>query len=176
MMTVGAMVLLGYTILATNRSSLTHGVILRQTEIGIYMISLAISRIEAASGKSFDENSIKNRVIWTSGLTSKSDFGPDHQGTDTAEVHNTDIDFDDFDDFDDLIDTTFVQGVDNLVVESHVRYVNPSFPDTVLSAGTKTFHKRLDVSVYRISPTDATYFSERDTVRLSFIFSYWSFR
>ena len=175
MMTVGAMVLLGYSILSTNQSNLTHGVILQQTEIGIYMISLAISRIEEASGKAFDVETEENIATSPSALTAanSSTWGRDYLGTDSAEVYPY---FDDFDDYHNFSDTTYVPGVDNLVVKSTVRYVRPANPDSVLGTGTRTFHKRMDVIVYSMSFMDTTYYAQRDTLKMSYVFSYWSFR
>ena len=166
LMSVGAMILLGYTVLTTNRTNLTHGVILRQTEIGVYMISLAISRIEEASGKAFDAATAGDIITSTGPLTASDSFGPM-----TGEVYPH---FNDFDDYHDFADTTYVAGVDNLVVYSEVRYVTMANPD--VTAGTKTFHKRMDVKVYSLSQLDTLYTTQRDTLKMSYIFSYWSFR
>lgn len=160
MMTVGAMVLLGYTVLMTNRSSLTHGVILQQTEIGVYMISLAISRIEEASGRAFDAASAGDIVTSTDALTAGGSFGP-------ADGENY-PDFNDFDDYNNFAKIDTIPGVDILRVHSTVRYIQPANPDSLLNSSTKTFHKRMDVTV--------TGTSTSDTLRMSYIFSYWAFR
>ena len=164
MLAIGAMVLLGYTVLTTNRTNLQHGVILQQTEIGVYMISLAVSRIEEASGKSFDETTSGDIVSSTASL-SVFPFLQDHAGTDSAEVYPY---FDDFDDYHNFSDTTYVPGVDSLIVRSVVRYVDPANPDSSLPAILKSFHKKMDVTV--------TGKSVSDTLRMSYVFSYWSFR
>lgn len=160
MLTIGAMVLLGYTVLSTNRSSLTHGVILQQTEIGVYMISLAISRIEEASGKAFDQETTDDIVTSTDALTPGNSMGAGG-----GEVYPN---FNDFDDYHNFTKIDTIPGVDILSVSSTVRYVNPSSPDSVLSSSTETFHKRMDVTVVGISTSD--------TLRMSYIFSYWAFR
>ncbi|MCI0706936.1 MAG: hypothetical protein L0Y80_05545 [Ignavibacteriae bacterium] len=167
MMTIGAMVLLGYTVLTTNRSSLTHGIILQQTEIGVYMISLAISRVEEASGKAFDQKTVSDIVTSSALLTDAASalWGTDWKGTDTVDVYP---DFDDFDDYHNFAKTDTIPGVDALTVNSTVRYIDADDPEDILPPGTKTFHKRMDVTVTGISTSD--------TLRMSYIFSYWAFR
>jgi hypothetical protein len=61
--------LLGVTVLAVNNTSIQHGTILQQTEIGIYAISMATSIVEEAQGLSFDETTVDNAVTSTSSLT-----------------------------------------------------------------------------------------------------------
>ena len=53
-LTIGALILLGMTVLTTNRSSLQNGAIINQTQVDIYAVSLAEGKIEEASGKAFD--------------------------------------------------------------------------------------------------------------------------
>ena len=46
LLTVGALVLLGTTVLTVNRSFNQQGFVLEQTEIGVYAVSLATSIVE----------------------------------------------------------------------------------------------------------------------------------
>lgn len=161
-LTIGAMTILGYTIMTTNRSTLTHGVILQQTEIGIYMNSLAVSLIEEATGKAFDENTIDSSALTTSHLTPRPLLGRDGSGPDT-EVYPH---FDDFDDYHNFVKIDTIPGVDVLTTRAQVYYVTATNPDVVST--NRTYHKRMDVSVVGTATND--------TLRMSYIYSYWFFR
>lgn len=153
--------LLGVTVLAVNNTSIQHGTILQQTEIGIYAISMATSIVEEAQGLSYDETTVDNAVTNTSSLTST--MGPE-SGETTTPV--TTSGFDDFDDFNNLNMTISVPGVDDFNIRARVYYVTSSAPNVV--SASKTWHKRMDVTV--------SSWSSVDTVRTSFIFSYFNFR
>jgi hypothetical protein len=162
LLSIGALVLLGSVIVSANRSSLQHGVILQQTEIGVYAVSLAIGRIEEATGKSFDEFTAPDDSGDTDTATSLTQL-TSTLGPESGEVYP---DFDDIDDFNNLTTTVYIAGVDTMRIHSTVAYVSPSNPDLLLT--TRTWHKKLTVYV--------TGSATRDTVRISSIFSYWWFR
>ena len=162
LLSIGALLLLGSVIISANRWSLQHGVILQQTEIGVYAVSLATGRIEEATGNAFDECTAPDDSGATDVATSLSQLSST-LGPETGETYP---DFDDIDDFNNLTTTVYIPGVDSMKVRSTVAYVNPSDPDLLLS--TRTWHKKLTVYV--------TGSVTRDTVRISSIFSYWWFR
>ncbi len=156
-----ATVLLGATVLSLNRSSLQHGTVLTQTEVGIYGISIATSVVEEAQGMAFDEKTTDDAVTNSSALTSLL-------GAETGETTSpsSSANFDDFDDFNSYDVTMNVQGVDNFRVRAQVYYITPTSPS--VAATGRTWHKRLDVQV--------TSSASSDTIRTSFIFSYFNFR
>jgi hypothetical protein len=156
-----ATVLLGATILSLNRSSTQHGTILQQTEIGVYGVSIATSVVEEAQGMAFDEKTTEDAVTNVNGLTST--LGPE-SGETTSPASSAN--FDDFDDFNGLNQVMAVNGVDQFRVRARVFYVTPTSPNTASSS--RTWYKRLDVEVSAASSLD--------TVRTSFIFSYFNFR
>jgi hypothetical protein len=178
MLTVGAIVLLGITVLTLNRSSLQNGVMLQQTQIGIYAISLATSMIEEASGKAFDQNTDNNAVSTTASLTSSSLLGAE-----AGETTNppSSIKFNDFDDYNYFnrhprIDTA--SGVDVFTTRDSVYYVNDSLPNIKVTG--PTWYKRMDVMVYGSGVADTSRrkfgLATGDTIKMSYIFSYFFFR
>jgi len=171
MLTTLAIVLLGTTVLTVNRSSLQHGTILQQTQIGVYGISLAASMIEEASGKAFDKNTDDAAVTIQSGLTAYNALGKDAGETTTAT-------FDDFDDYDKLSIPQVVAGVDSFTVKASVYYVNETAPN--VKVNTQTWYKRMDVLVLPSGLTDTSRIKQGlatgDTIKMSYIFTYFNFR
>lgn len=156
MLTAGAVVLLGMTVITINNSFSNHGFILQQTEIGIYKVSLGMSVLEEAMGKAFDELSIDTDLIATTSLTL----------TLGKEVGENYPDYDDFDDFNNYSRKQGIYGVDSLSVLSKVNYVDPATPNVI--SASRTWHKRITVSVWgSVQP---------DTINFYHVFSYWSFR
>lgn len=161
LLTAMAVVLLGTTVLTVNRSFNSQGTILEQTEIGIYAISLASSIVDEAAGLAFDQNTVDNFVTSQNQLSNA--LGPD---ANEKTMPDSTVHFNDFDDFDDLSMGVNVGNVDSFTVKCKVCYINPSAPND--SSNSRTFYKRLDVAVYGTASTD--------TVRMSYIFSYFIFR
>ena len=168
----GALILLGTTVITVNRMYSQHGTILRKTEVGVYAVSLATSVIEEASGQNFDEATVNSVVTAASSCTASTSFGPDASETGSSAATPTD-NFDDFDDYHNLTWGVNVAGVDTFTVKAKVYYVNDTTPDVTTT--TKTFYKRIDVSVYSRSMVDTTY-GRPDTIKMSYVFSYFNFR
>lgn len=158
MLGLGALILLSTSVLTVNKNSLLNGFILQQTEMGLYAVTVAVSRIEDATSKAFDEKTIEDVVASPSNLTA-----PTSLGKETGELMK---DIDDFDDYQGLIDTINVYGTDSFRIESVVSYVDTTDLNTPVS--TPTFHKMIRVTVSGAAL--------RDTVSISGIFSYWTFR
>jgi hypothetical protein len=163
LLATGAMVLLGLTIVTVNRSYSTQGAVLQNTEIGVYAVSLATSIVEEASGHAFDESTVDDAVTSPNSMTAATSLG-----TETGETTSpsSTLQFDDFDDYNKLTLGFKVAGVDSFTVKCSVYYINPTAPDVMLS--TQTFDKRLDVKVFGSM--------NQDTVKVSYIFSYFNFR
>jgi len=163
LLTIGALLLLGTTVIAVNRSYNQHGMILRQSEIGLYAVSLATSIIEEASGNHFDEATITDNLVTTAQLSNPMSLGPE-TGESTSPV-STSL-FDDFDDYHNLVMKTQVAGVDEFTLRAKVFYVNPAAPDVPVT--NRTFHKQIKISVSSSAMAD--------TVNMTYIFSYFNFR
>ena len=158
LLTIGAVILLGLTVITVNSTFSQHGMVLEKTEVGVYATSLATSLIQEATGKAFDENTVDTVINTVSDFTL-----PGSLGTETGEVYPA---FDDFDDYDGLVRTIAVPGTDIFTIWATVRYVADNNPNS--TSTNRTYHKRIDLAVAGSSSAD--------TVRMSSIFSYWSFR
>ena len=180
-LTMGALLLLGFTVLLTNRSSLQFGAVINQTEINIYSVSLAESVIEEAAGKAFDHYSASDTVASGSCITNLSQLTDPlllKKETDdfyTDANHNYD-DFDDYNSWSVTPYVTYVAGVDSFHIKAEVFYVDTTNPD--LKVLTRTWHKKMIVKVWpTITPWgDSTGKAKPDTVVMSYIYSYWWFR
>jgi hypothetical protein len=157
LLTIVAIVLLGSNVVSFNRTFAQHGVILQQTEIGIFGISLGMSIIEESQGKAFDQATADSVAATVNDLSTT--LGPESGET-------TRTDFNDFDDYNGWRDTMYVQGVDRFRRWATVCYVDTSNLDG--SSANRTWHKKLTVYVKADN--------SQDTVKMSYIFSYWSFR
>jgi hypothetical protein len=158
LLTIIAIVLLGSNVVSINRTFTQHGVILQQTEVGIFGVSLGMSIVEEAQGRSFDHNTIDTLIQNTNQLSST--LGRE---TGDAVLHTG---FDDFDDYNGWKDSVTVPGVDTFKRWATVVYVDSTNLDG--SASGRRWNKRLDVFVKGSS--------SQDTIKLSYVFSYWSFR
>ena len=157
-LTIIAIVFLGTNVVSVNRTFMQHGVILQQTEIGLFGTSLATSLVEEAQGKAFDKNSLQGLLQTTSECTPVDSLGPE-----TGEKRE---DYNDFDDYNKLRDTIRIKDVDTFLRWATVSYVDSTAPN--VSTTYRTFCKRLTVYVRGLAA--------QDTVRMSYLFSYWSFR
>jgi hypothetical protein len=187
MLTVGALVLLGATILSVNSNTLQNGVILRQTEIGVYAIALATSYIQTAAELNFDEKTVLTPIpaLASDGsklvpidtiklrklLTPYDSLGRNGAG----EIANVDSTFDDFDDFNGFAKTDTAKGEDVFTTLATVYYVD-TLGVTAPASETPTFFKRMDIrtfgtvgrGVYEGGASQGL-----DTIKLSYIFSYY---
>ena len=174
--------LLGFTVLLTNRSSLQYGTIISQTEIDIYSVSLAESIIEEAAGKAFDHYSAADTAGNGAVITALSQLtAPASLGKEADDNYTGASGFDDFDDYNSWSVTpyvTYVAGVDSFHIQAQVFYVDTTNPD--LKVNTQTWHKKMIVKVWpTIVPWGETTSSGKakpDTVTMSYLYSYWWFR
>jgi hypothetical protein len=157
-LTIVAIVLLGTNVVSVNRTFAQHGVILQQTEVGLFGVSLATSLLEEAQAKAFDKNSLEGLL-----MTSTECTPVDSLGREPGEKRE---DFNDFDDFNGLRDTVRIPDVDTFYRWSTVSYVDTT--DPAIARSYRTFSKNLTVYIKGRSTND--------TLRMSYLFSYWSFR
>jgi hypothetical protein len=179
MLSMLAVVLLGTTILSVNRNSLNQGTILRQTELGIYAVSLATSYIQKASSLDFDEKTVGGLIYITVPMPQPPSIPtnclkpPDSLGTDAGENKTEDDTFDDFDDYKGYSRDTLITGVDQFRVSTDVYYVNNRPPYTKVTAN-RTWLKQMDIKVSN-SIDRKTYTGQTgtDTIRLSYIMGFY---
>lgn len=158
LLTTGAMVLLGLTVMTVNQTFSQHGYLLEQTEIGIYATSLATSVLEEAIGKAFDEATVDEVAKSVNDLTPVTSLGLEPGETiETA---------DDFDDYNGLTRVIDVPGTDRFTIRTFVHYITPTNPNGISTS--RTYHKKITVYV--------TGTATADTVVMHHMFSYWSFR
>jgi hypothetical protein len=162
MMSVAAMLLLSITILGVNSKILRTNDVLNDTKFAVLAVSLGTSVIEEASGKPFDLAVSGDAITDINQLTAPTGLGPAG-----GEVYPNFNDFDDFNGFTKIV--TKMPSADTFKIACKVKYVtdgNPALVSTV-----RTWHKRIDVSVY-----SNNMFKAEDTIRLSSVYSYWYFR
>ena len=176
LLTIGALMILGLTVLSTNRTSLQHGAIIAVTEVGIYATSLAQAKIEEAEGKAFDQYSASDTMGSGNVITDVSQLSTT-LGKETGETYP---DFNDFDDYNYYSGSNpyklYVPGVDTFRVQTTVFYVDTANPNAAI--GTRSWHKKMIVKVWpTVSPWGESKENSRpDTVMMSYIYSYWWFR
>ena len=164
LLSIGAFFLLSLTVLRVNNNILATDTVMMDSKFGVLATSLATSLIEKASNKAFDANSFDNPVSDLSELTSAYGLGAG-DGEIPPELCN---DFDDFNGY-----TAQITNLPSAIfdISCEVCYVNPSNPD--VKSNIPTWHKKMTVTV--TSPNMGDQY-QRDTIRLSTIYSYWHFR
>jgi hypothetical protein len=179
LLTICAMVLLGVTVLTVNRNSLNNGTILRQTELGIYAVSLATSYIQRASGMDFDERSASGLIFISAPMPQPPTIpageltSPDSLGPDKNETKNFDNTYDDFDDYNTFVKDTVISDVDIFHVTASVYYIDQATLNKVTTY--RTWMKRMDIglnnSINRNVYQGGTVGT--DTIKMSYIMAYY---
>ena len=165
MITLFAMVLLSFLILRVNSLFLQTNTTLYTTKFDVLAFSIAQSMIQEIEANSFDQNTVSAAVTNTSGLSTI--LGPE-----SGETFATYNDVDDYNNY-----TRTVSNLPSAVfyIKCKVDYVTSAAPDVATS--TPTWNKRITVYVtspsMMISSTDVT---KADTVKISQVFSYWTFK
>jgi len=175
LLVVCAMVLLATTVLTVNGNNLNQGVILRQTEIGMYAVGLATSYFEKASNLDFDNATVGNNQIFASSELSTV------LGIEGGEIANKDSTFNDFDDYNGFDRIDSVSQVDLFHVVATVSYLAKTAPyakvATPYTSATTSFYKQMDImvipTVSRQGITGGAGTSGVDTIKLSYIYSYY---
>ncbi len=161
-----------YGVLVTN--GLTMGI----SEAGISQVSLAASHFERAQSLSFDVASIDTFINNASMLTDSNHLGIesthiiqiDSSTYDT--LYNTQNDLSTYDDFDDfngteIDDSSLAGSLGTFHTSFKVYYVDTA--DVNTKVNYKTFLKRLDMKIWRVSPPGS------DTLRASKVLGYFHF-
>jgi hypothetical protein len=178
-LTIMAVVLLGTTIVSVNQNNLNQGTILRQTELGIYAVSLATSYLQKAAAMDFDEKTVSGLVYITVPMPQPPSIpstvltAPGSLGPDAGETTNKDDTFDDFDDYRGYSYDTTITSVDRFHVISDVYYVNQSPPYSKTTANI-TWLKQMDIKINNtIDRRVFTNTSGTDTIKMSYIMSFY---
>jgi len=155
-----------------NKGSLQHGTVLRQTELGIYAISLATSYIQKASALAYDENAIGKGMALANlppGSVLSSNLG-----VESGEVQNDDATFDDFDDYNGFSRDTLIPNVDSFHVRAKVYYIRQDPPYDKVEYPTWLKRMEIEVSstISRSVFTGEDMEKGMDFVKLYYIMSY----
>jgi hypothetical protein len=193
LLSICAVVLLGATILSVNSSTLNQGTILRQSQSGIYAVSLANSYIQKALSLDFDEKTVTRPSALATNTppsmycTRYDSLGPETPATHqnkwggATEYANQDSSFDDIDDYNNFSIDTAITNVDKFHVSAKVYYVTQptGAQPTPTYTTTQTWLKRIDLCVNSsINRTVATGLVAgkdigTDTIKISYIKSFY---
>jgi hypothetical protein len=188
MLSLLAMVLLGTTVFTVNRNSLNNGTILRQTELGIYSVSLATSYIQKAKQMAFDEKTtgglaislpmakpVAGTLSTTMGIeTGTRYFTPPGGTMEPQDILNNDNTYDDFDDYNNFVKNDSIGGVDVFHVTARVCYTSqvPPFSDTTGATWLKRIVVKVNNSIKRSVYTNEVS-TGTDTITFSYIKSFY---
>jgi hypothetical protein len=167
-LTIGAFVLLSTILLSFYGLVADSTKTIDTTQGDISMVALAISFQEIIQGMAFDEATTDSMRHQVNDLSST--LGPDNPPPVVDEPDETSLDtFDDLDDFNGYEINQVNPGGVLGTFRTHfdVYYVNPN--DISEIYGSKTFVKRVDMRLWRVSPPG------QDTLRTSFVVGYFHF-
>jgi hypothetical protein len=173
--TMGALMLLTFAVFNMNKMLGNADITLAQDRYKLEALSIMNSYMERASNNPFDEATNDTTITYISNPASVV-VPPSKLGFD-----GTESTYDDINDFDDFVDLTpFVEtgrsGVE-YTMEFEVDYVDLSGGHFV-HAGGPTYNKRMKISIYdnydspliyKETPTGV----KKDTLTLTFVYSYW---
>jgi hypothetical protein len=161
LLTLGALMLLSVMVLRVNNNVVNTNSVLLDTKFGVLAVSLATSIVEEANKKAFDAVTDGDAITDVNLLTAAYGLGPN-----ASEFYPNFNDFDDFNNY-----TRYVTNIPSaeFKIVCKVNYVNPSNLDGTSSI--RTWHKKITVFV-----TSHSMNNEKDTVKVSSIYSYWFFR
>ncbi len=167
--TFGSLILLSVAILNLNKFIGESDITLAQSRYRLEALSILTSRIELASQYFFDEASTD-----TTSEKNLSDFAnPSHLGFDS----NDDGYVDDFDDFNGITEPDTGRSGVIYNVTYNIDYVK-LVGDKFVTSSQREYHKRMTISItdgyadpllYRFANGEKI----RDTLRVSFVHSYW---
>ncbi|MCS7229487.1 MAG: hypothetical protein RMJ81_07815 [Candidatus Kryptonium sp.] len=174
LITILALALLSLAVLNINRGLSSHDVSLAQNRYRLEALSIATSYIEQASQYYFDEAvADTNNTAKTDPNTFSATLGLDADDTTAMGM----IEIDDFDDYNSI--TRIDTGKSSVIykVFFKVNYVDLS-GNRVVPVSYKTFHKQMTVFVMDNYDPPLIYRETalgkvRDTVKISFVYSYW---
>lgn len=170
-LTLGAFILFSTLLTAFYRTLANSGDTVGEAQAGISALTYATTYMELASGLAFDEVTVDSFLLGSNvnALKSPTTLGPENPPPGGEPVENGFSHFDDLDDLNNfvIVDST-LQGISGVFkTKFTVCYVNPL--DVSQISSTRTFVKRLDMAVTRISP------ATKDTLKYSIVTGYFHF-
>ncbi len=169
LLTLGAFIIFSLMLVSFYKLLANSGDMINNAQAGISELSFATTYMELAQGLAFDEATIDSNRHTVNDLTLTSNLGPDNPppfGEPTEDGFNHFDDFDDLNNFE-ITDTT-QKGIAGIFkTHFNVHYVNPTNINQISTP--RTFVKRLDMWVLRISPPS------KDTLKASLILGYFHF-
>jgi len=175
LITMGAFVLLTYAVFNMNRMLGEADITLAQDRYKLEALSIMNSYMERAANQVYDQASIDTNVTYA-GNPAAECVAESDLGFDTGESTYDDInDFDDFVSLSPYVETGR-SGVQYTMI-FEVEYVNLSGGHFVYSS-TPTYNKRMTISIYDNYDPPLIYSNTnsgiaKDTLTMSFVFSYW---
>jgi hypothetical protein len=168
-LTICAFILLSTILVRAYGLLASNGEVIDRSQANITEIALATSIQEIAQNLWFDNGTIDTMLTNPNGLTAPDALGPD----DSTEVGIGT--FDDFDDFHEYsyIDSSFAASTGRFRCNLQVYYVNPQ--DISQISSSRTFVKRMDMEIYRLSPNPSDTTRTSDTFRTSVVLGYFHF-
>ncbi len=166
-LTIMAMLLLSILVLRVNNTFLSTGSVISRSKVGMIATSIAESRLAEIKSKAFDEYTAQGNIPdnhYVNELTAPGNLGPD--GSETYP------NFDDVDDYNGFAINDTVQVQSTMKPEifrdsCKVEYVDSDNPNDI-SNSSPTFNKKITVFVTsKMLP---------ETIKISTIYSYWSFK
>ncbi len=171
MLTLGSFILLSTILVAFYGNLAVGSETVSDAQAGINQLTYATTYMELANGLSFDEATVDSFVTTASisRLTAPSDLGYDYPA---PYPESEETNFTTFDDIDDLNNFTIVDstlfGISGVFkTKFKVQYVDPL--DVNLVKSTRTFVKRIDMTIVRLYPVS------HDTLRYSMTMGYFHF-
>jgi hypothetical protein len=171
MLTLGAYLLFSLLLLTFYKVMANSTVTVNDAQAGISCLTLATTYMELAQGLSFDEATVDSFVTTPTinTLTAPANLGPDNPPPAGEHTENALKYFDDIDDLKnfEVVDSSLAGILGKFRTHFDVNYVNPDHIDQI--SATRTFVKRLDISVWRIFPPST------DTLKTTLVMGYFHF-
>ncbi len=178
LITILALALLSLAVLNINRGLSSHDISLAQNRYRFEALSIATSYIQQATQYYFDE------AVADSNNTEKTNpntfTNPSSLGFEPDDSTAFGLEIDDFDDYNSIVRIDTGKSSVIYKVMFKVEYVNLGSDGKVAPVLSKTFHKRMTVMVCDVYDPPLIYRETsagkvRDTVKISFVYSYWFF-
>ena len=166
LLTVLALVLLGFVLLTMNRSMVNTSEQNIGASVGLNAVSLAESFFESAQRLRFDEKDLTDPAVSNAGDLTPADL----LGPDAGESQSNVAGLDDIDDFNGFNRDTTLKTVSDLTgmlfhIQARVCYVQPEQPWKDLTA--RTFNKRMDVTI------TSSLLPAGESLQFQHVFSHW---
>lgn len=138
LLVLSALLLLSFVVLQANGLILSKYSEAYDLQATLEAVSIAETKLDDATQKAFDEQSISKKIYVATDLTPPANLGPDPGETSISK-------YDDVDDYNGATVTFATPTIDQFTVVYKVEYVTTANPDVVSSVAT--FFKRVTVTI-----------------------------